>query len=107
MCVLVTQLRVTLCDPLGCSLPGSLDYSPPGSSVHGILFMGFSKQEYWSRLPSLPPGDLPNPGIEPMSPVSLALQVDSLPAEPSGKSLYDTLTNSLVLSIHLRSRNEE
>ena len=38
VCVcLVTQLRVTLCDPLGCSLPGSLDYSPPGSSVHGIL----------------------------------------------------------------------
>ena len=32
------------------------------------LFMGFSRQEYWSRLPYLPPGDLPNPGNEFMSP---------------------------------------
>ena len=37
---------------------------------------------YWSGLPCPPPGDLPNPGIEPRSP---ALQVDSLPAEPQGK----------------------
>jgi len=27
--------------------------------------MGFSRQEYWSRLPCPPPGDLPNPGMEP------------------------------------------
>ena len=32
------------------------------------LSMGFSKQGYWSRLPCLPLGNLPNPGIEPMSP---------------------------------------
>ena len=31
------------------------------------LSMGFSRQEYWSGLPFLPPGDLPNPGIEPRS----------------------------------------
>ena len=30
-----------------------------------ILFMGFSRQEYWSRLPFPSPGDLPDPGIEP------------------------------------------
>ena len=47
--------------------------------------MGFSRLEYWSGLPFLTPGDLPNPGIEPVSPVSPALQVVSLPAEPSGK----------------------
>ena len=29
----------------------------------------FSRQEYWSGLPSPPPGDLPDPGIEPSSPV--------------------------------------
>ena len=29
--------------------------------------MGFSRQEYWSGLPRPPPGDLPNPGIEPIS----------------------------------------
>ena len=35
--------------------------------------MGFSGQEYWSGLPRLPPGDLPDPGIEPASLISLAL----------------------------------
>ena len=35
--------------------------------------MGFSKQEYWSGLPCPPPGDLPDPGIEPTSPLSPAL----------------------------------
>ena len=42
----------------------------------------FSRQEYWSGLPCPPPGDLPNPGMEPRY---LALQVDSLWAEPPGK----------------------
>ena len=32
------------------------------------LSMGFSRQEYWSGLPFLPPGDLPDPGIEPVCP---------------------------------------
>ena len=41
--------------------------------------MGFSKQEYWSGLPFPTPGDLPDSGIEPVSPVSPALQADSLP----------------------------
>ena len=49
------------------------------------LFMGFSRQEYWNELPFPPPGNLPNPGIKLVSPVSPALQVDSLPAKPSGK----------------------
>ena len=31
-----------------------------------LLSMGFSRQEYWSRLPFPTPGDLPNPGIEPV-----------------------------------------
>ena len=43
------------------------------------LSIGFSRQEYRNGLPCPPPGDLPNPGIEPRSP---ALQVDSLPLEP-------------------------
>ena len=37
------------------------------------LSMGFSRQEYWSGLPCPPPGDLPNPGIEPVSLTSPAL----------------------------------
>ena len=47
------------------------------------LSMGFSRQEYWSGLPFPSPGDLPNPGIKPGSP---ALQADTLPSEPPGKS---------------------
>ena len=44
--------------------------------------MGFSNQEYWSGLPYPPPGDLPDPGIKPISP---ALQADSLPSKVPGK----------------------
>ena len=42
------------------------------------LSMGFSRQEYWSGLTCPPPGDLPDPGIEPPSPSVPALQTDSL-----------------------------
>ena len=49
------------------------------------LSMGLSRQKYWSGLPCPPPGDLPDPGIEPRSPESPVLQVDSLPTEPPGK----------------------
>ena len=43
--------------------------------------MGFSRQEYWSGLPVLSPGNLPNPGIVPGSP---AWQVDPLPLDHQG-----------------------
>ena len=43
--------------------------------------MEFSRQEHWSGLPFLSPGDLPDPRIEPRSP---ALQVEALPSEPPG-----------------------
>ena len=42
------------------------------------LSMEFPKQEYWSRLPFPTPGDLPNPGTEPGSPV---LKANSLPTK--------------------------
>ena len=45
--------------------------------------MEFPKQEFGSGLPCPSPGDLPNPGTEPASP---ALQADSLPSEPPGKT---------------------
>ena len=54
-----------------------MDCIPPAT-----LSMEFSRQECWSELPFLSPGDLPNPGIEPGSP---ALQAYSLPSEPHGK----------------------
>ena len=67
---LVAQSCPTLCDPMDCNLPGS--------SVHAI-----SRQEYWSGLPFPPPGDLPNPGIEPRSPT---VQGECGRSEPPGKS---------------------
>ena len=58
----------------------------PGSSI-----------EYWSGLPSPSPGDLPHPGIEPVSP---ALQAESLPAEPSGKmKMYLSQISQLIFMI--------
>ena len=42
------------------SLCSAMDWSPPGSSVHGIF-----QAKYWSRLPFPAPGDLHNPGIKP------------------------------------------
>ena len=41
-----------------------------------LLSMGFSRQEYLSGLPFPSPRDLPNPGMEPTSPVPPALQAD-------------------------------
>ena len=46
------------------------------------LSMGFSRQEHWSELPFLSPGDLPDPGIEPVAP---ALAGEFLITEPPGK----------------------
>ena len=68
--VLVTQSCPTLWDLMDCS-------------PQAPLSMEFSRQEYWSGLPFFSPGDLPNSGIEPRSPV---LQGDSLPSEPPGKA---------------------
>ena len=65
MKVLVTQLCPTFYNPIDCSAPGS--------SVHGTL-----QARILERVAIPPPGDLSNPGIEPMSP---ALQADSLPSE--------------------------
>ena len=45
------------------------------------LFMGLPRQESWSGLPFPSPGDLPNPGLKPLSP---AWQVDSLPLSHPG-----------------------
>ena len=57
--------------------PWTVAYQDPQS-------MDFSRQEYWSGLPFPPPGDLPNPGIEPRSP---ALQANALPSEPPRKPI--------------------
>ena len=50
--------------------------------------MGFSRQGYWSGLPFSSPKDLPNPGIEPRSPI---LQAGALPSEPPGIQIQTTI----------------
>ena len=52
------------------------------------LSLRFSRQEYSNGLPCPPPGDLPNPGIKPLSRASPAFQAVSLPTEPPGKPIY-------------------
>ena len=78
VCVCVTakslQSYLTLCSPLDRSLV----------ACQAPLSMGFSRQEYWSELPWPPPGDLPNTGIEPLTPVAPASQADFLPLNYQG-----------------------
>ena len=62
-------LVTKLCPTLG---------TPWTVACQALLFMGFSRQGYWSGLPFPAPGDLPDPGIEPRSP---ALQADSVLTE--------------------------
>ena len=59
-CAKSLQSCPTLCNPM--------DYSPPGSSVHGIF-----QAKIWSGLPCHSPGNLPHPGVEPTSLISPAL----------------------------------
>ena len=87
LCAKLLQLCLTLCNPVDCSPPSS---------------MRFSRPEQWNGLPFPPPVDLPNAGIELMSPVSPALQEDSLPAEPSGKPYYARYTYVFLFGTHQR-----
>ena len=79
VCAKWLQSCPTLCHTVDCS------FQVP-------LSMGFSRQEYWTELPFPPPGDLPNPGIEPASPTFPALQVDSLPL-----SHWGSLSRRIIL----------
>ena len=51
-----------------------------------LLSMGFPRQEHWNGLPIPSQGDLPNPGIQPVSP---ALQADSLPLSHQGRLIME------------------
>ena len=71
-----------------------MDSSPPGSSVHGILQAGIL-----SGWPFPPPGDLSDPGIGPMSPMSPALEADSLPLSHWGSPTIEIKLNSKFSSV--------
>ena len=68
------------------------------------LSMGFSRQEYWSGLPS-PSVDLPDPGIEPISPEALALQVDSLLVSYWGSLYFSLLHTNFCLLFRIASEH--
>ena len=87
--MLVAQSYPTVCDLTDCS--------PPGSSVHGILQARILE---WG-LPFPSPGDLPDPGIEP---VSSALQADSLPPEPPGKRRANSLRGYFIQLLNFQMK---
>ena len=61
-------------------------FATPWTISHqGPLSMGFSRQEYWSGLLFPTPWDLPNQGIEPISPAAPVLAVGFYTTEPPGK----------------------
>ena len=60
------------------------DCNTPGSSVHGI----FLRQEYWSGLPFLPPGDLTDPGMEAVFPTCPALAAGFFTTSAAWKAQY-------------------
>ena len=68
------------------------------------LSMGFLRQEHWSGLSFLSPGDLPDPGIEP---TSLALQVDSSPLRHLTLSSFPVLHTMSLLVIHLKYSSDD
>ena len=54
-------------------LENTKDRATQWTAAHQLpLFMGFSRQEYWSRLLCTPPGALPDPGIKPVCLMSVA-----------------------------------
>ena len=81
VCLLVTRPCLTV-------IPWTIAHQTP-------LSMAFSRQEYWSELPSPPPGDLPNPGIKPRSPT---LQADSLLSEPTTAHKLNIYFNNWILT---------
>ena len=66
----------------GLSRAGSQHYITHFIKWSKQLKLNYASKEYWSGLPFAFPGDLPDPGITPVSP---ALQADSLPLRPPGK----------------------
>ena len=87
-CGSCSQSCLTLCNSMDCR-------------PQAPLSMEFSKQENWSELPFSTPGDLPNPGIEPVSLLSTALEADSLPlshlGSPQDFTLCPILFNIFVI----------
>ena len=75
-------------------------------ACHVSLSMEFSRQEYWTGLPFPTPGDLPDPGIKPVSLASPALAVDSLPLRHLGSPFQTFGLLKLVINLGFGSNSE-
>ena len=91
MCVHAKSLQfcLTFCAPINCS--------SPGSSVHGILQARILE---WVAISSS--GDLPHPGIQPVSLTPSTLVADSLPLAPPGKPLTNEYLEGMMLKLKLQ-----
>ena len=80
----------SFCDPMDCSPPGC---------------MGFPRQNYWSGLPYPFPGDLPDPGIKPMSPELVGgLFTTEPPRKPNlGPVLSKLVNKACIIHLHFSS----
>ena len=87
-----TQSRPALCCPMDCS--------PPGSSDHGTL-----QARILSRLQFSPPGDLPNPGIEPASLVSPVLAEGFFTTVAPGSPQFSYILLFVTASLHLKKQS--
>ena len=73
-----------------CTLSRVWLFGIPWTVAHQApLSMAFFRQEYWSGLPCSPPGDFPNPGIQPAFLMFLRQQAGSLPLVSPGKPLHE------------------
>ena len=75
-------------------LTGSGSYK----EVLGVSLVEFSRPYYWSGLPLPPPGDLPDPGTEPVSPAALALAGGFFTTEPPGKPHKEGLKVKMLVT---------
>ena len=95
VCVCVS-VCVSLC--FSCSDVSSSFVTPWTVARQAPQSMGFPRPEYWSRLPFAPPGDLPNPRIQPTSP---ALAGGFFTTESPGKPLKKYIYLKILFSPHI------
>ena len=81
-----------------------LFYDPMGCIARQApLSIEFPRQEYWNGLPFPAPGYLPNPGMKPTSPLSPALQADTLPLSHPRSSRKELVKTKKIRGDQIRS----
>ena len=87
-CAILTKIKLCLCMCVpSCWVISNYFVTPWTVACQAPLFMGFPRQEYWSRLPCPSPWDLPDPGIKPVAPVLAGRLFNTSPRKPNIKLL--------------------